>query len=63
MRLLTPDRNLRRAVAAAAIAGHARLVATHFDQLALALAFDVGHAILRGVNRAAGDGESQHAPL
>jgi hypothetical protein len=57
------DRNLGRAVAAAAIAGHARLAATPFDQLALALAFDVGHAVLRGVRQAAGGGESQHAPL
>jgi hypothetical protein len=63
MKLLTADRDLGRAVAAAAIVGHARLAATPFDQLALTIAFDVGRAILRGVRQAAGMRESQHAPL
>jgi len=53
MNLVTPARELRRAIAGCAIVSHARLAATPVDQLAMTLAFDVGHAALRAVKRAA----------
>jgi hypothetical protein len=58
MNLVTPDRNLGRALSAYAIAGHARLAATPLDQLALTLAFELGRAALRAVKRGASQGKS-----
>jgi hypothetical protein len=53
MKLLIYDTDLGRAVSAAAIVGHARLAATPFDQLAMTLAFDVGRAAVRAMQRVA----------
>ena len=54
MNFATPGADLRRAVTACAIVGHARLAATPVDQLAMTLAFNIGHAALRAARRAVG---------
>jgi hypothetical protein len=62
MRFQIPGGALGRA-AAIAIVGHARLVATPFDQLAMSIALDVGRLALQAARQAADIAERQHATL